>query len=194
MDFAEFLTLVVYWTYWRPYLPLVEGLPISVLVANIHDGSQVFADPRFSAKWADACDLSFASPGDFDLIHSNSVIEHVGQWREMKLMASEIRRIAPAYYLQTPYYWFPIEPHFHTFGYQWLPEQIRARLHLYFAMGVFPEATSFSQAMDFATDALLLDWRQMQTLFPDAELISERILGLTKSVIAIKHSDATRPS
>jgi hypothetical protein len=175
--------------YWQQYLPQLEGLPISVLICNIDDRSVPFEDPRFSGQWANACDLSFAGDGLFDLAHSNSVIEHVGRWREMRAMASEIRRVASSYYVQTPYYWFPMEPHYRTIGYQWLPETWRARLLTWRSLGYFPKARDFDQAMEYVNDSILLDKLQMQTLFPDAEHRSERVLGLTKSLIAIRDAN-----
>lgn len=173
-------------SYWQQYLDQLEGLPIEVLICNIDDRSVPFEDTRFTAKWANACDLSFAADNTFDLAHSNSVIEHVGRWREMRAMATEIRRVAPSYYVQTPYYWFPMEPHYRTIGYQWLPESWRARLLTWRSLGYFPKARDFDQAMDYVNDSILLDKLQMRTLFPDAEHRSERVLGLTKSLIAIR--------
>lgn len=172
--------------YWQQYLSQLEGAPITVLICNIDDRSIPFADPRFSSQWANACDLSFAADNSFDLAHSNSVIEHVGRWREMRAMASEIRRVAPSYYVQTPYYWFPMEPHYRTIGYQWLPEAWRARLLTWRSLGYFPKARDFDQAMEYVNDSILLDKLQMRTLFPDAEHRAERVLGLTKSLIAIR--------
>jgi hypothetical protein len=172
--------------YWKQYLDQLEGLPIEVLICNIDDRSEPFSDPRFTSRWANACDLSFAESGAFDLAHSNSVIEHVGRWREMKKMADEIRRVANAYYVQTPYYWFPMEPHYRTIGYHWLPESWRARLLTWRPMGYFPKAVDFNQAMEYVNDSILIDKLQMQTLFPDAVQSSERVLGLTKSLIATR--------
>ena len=172
--------------YWKQYLDQLEGLPIEVVIGNIDDRSVPFSDPRFTGCYANACDLSFAADESFDLAHSNSVIEHVGRWKQMKQMANEISRVAVSYYVQTPYYWFPMEPHYRTIGYQWLPESWRARLLTMRPMGYFPKAVDFNQAMEYVNDSILLDRLQMQTLFPDAELKDERVFGLTKSLIAIR--------
>jgi len=172
--------------YWRPFLPQLQGMPINVLVCNLKDRSESWDDDRFSSRYANACDLGFVSDGEFDLAHSNSVIEHVGRWPEMMSMANEIRRVAKSYYVQTPYYWFPMEPHFRMVGYQWLPEQWRARLHTRFELGHYPRASSLHQAMNWVQGVVLIDASQLQALFPDAEIAREKVLGLTKSIMAIR--------
>jgi hypothetical protein len=172
--------------YWKPYLDQLERLPIEVLICNMNDRSEPFSDPRFTSRWANACDLSFAETGSFDLAHSNSVIEHVGRWKDMRKMADEMRRVANAYYLQTPNYWFPMEPHFRTIGYHWLPESWRAWLLTRMPLGYFPRIADFNQAMELVNDSVLIDKLQMRVLFPDAEHSSERLLGLAKSLIAIR--------
>ena len=122
----------------------------------------------------------------FDIVHSNSVIEHVGGWRDMMAMAEEVRRLAPAYFVQTPYFWFPIEPHARTPFLQLLPESMRYRLFLLRRNGYYPKARDVSHAMLLMQDARLLDRTQMRALFPDAHLQIERAFGLIKSMIAIR--------
>ena len=48
---------------------------------------------------------------DFDLVFSNSLIEHVGGHQRRCDLAREIRKLAPRRWIQTPYRYFPIEPH-----------------------------------------------------------------------------------
>lgn len=172
--------------YWAPFRAQLAGLPIEVVIANVGEMTERFDDPRFSYASADARDMGAMPDGAFDLAHSNSVIEHVGHWREMSATAAEIRRVARAYYVQTPYYWFPFEPHYKTVGYHWLPEQWRARLHTRRPLGFFPVARDFDQAMTWTQHAVLLDRLQMSTLFPDARIESEKVFRLTKSLIAIR--------
>ena len=59
----------------------------------------------------DACNLDMLSSKSFDIIYSNSVIEHVGRERQ-KEFANEIMRVGKKYWVQTPYKHFPVEPHF----------------------------------------------------------------------------------
>lgn len=141
----------------------------------------------FTSAVGDACNLSQFADRQFDLAHSNSVIEHVETWSNMKAFAAETRRVAEFYYVQTPYFWFPIDPHYHKMPlFHWLPRPTRAWL-----LGVFPIAYSgliktTDMAYEVVDRARLLDGRQFRFLFPDATTSFERFSGLPKSLIAIK--------
>src|SRR5688500_5460421 len=79
----------------------------------------------------DACDLSEHADGSFDIAFSNSVIEHLFTFENQSKMASEIRRVARyGYWVQTPNFWFPIEPHFLVPAWHWLPESARVAVLL----------------------------------------------------------------
>jgi hypothetical protein len=105
----------------------------------------------------------------------------------MKAMANEIRRLAPAYFVQTPYFWFPIEPHFRSVGFHWLPEAIRARKLMSRKHGFVEKAEHIDEAMRAVQSySYLLDRKMMAGLFPDAQIIFEKFLGLPKSMMAIR--------
>lgn len=134
----------------------------------------------------DACDLNTIGDQSFDIVFSNSVIEHVGQWRSMQSMAKEVRRIAPRYLVQTPNYWFPIEPHARTPFLHWLPEPLGYRVVMMRKCGFWTKAKTVSQAMLTLQSAKMLDFNQMAELFPDANIKREKFFGLTKALMAIR--------
>lgn len=143
-------------------------------------------DPMFDALEGDACAMPQYADASFDLVHSNSVVEHVGDWPRMEAFAGEARRLAPRYYVQTPYFWFPIEPHFSAPFFHWRSEQGRAKALLKRRHGFAERAADMGQAMRDVQHARLLDKAQFKFLFPDARHLDERFAGLTKSLIAIR--------
>jgi len=172
--------------YWRIAGDFINQANVEIHLMNLE------AVPVHGAKFvshaADACALDCFENNSFDLVHSNSVIEHVGNWSNMKLMAGHVRRLAPVYYVQTPNFWFPYEPHFRFPLFQFLPEQVRGRMLTTFSLGFGGKRSSLDEAMLSVQSASLIDARQMRELFPDAEIHRERIGPLTKSLMAIRAS------
>ena len=172
--------------YWRRNFDaaLLETCKVHITLVN-PQGFRV-EDPMFTAVVGDACNLGQFGADAFDLVHSNSVVEHVGDWPRMEAFAAEVRRLAPRYYVQTPYFWFPIEPHFSSPFFHWRSEQARARMLLKRGHGFAERATDLGAAMRDVQHARLLDKAQFRFLFPDARHIDEKAAGLTKSLIAIR--------
>lgn len=135
---------------------------------------------------ASATDPMLFAGERFDLVHSNSVVEHVGTWEDMRRFAANVRRLAPRYYVQTPNFWFPFEPHFRTLGFQYLPAWMRTWLVTRMPLGFFQRIPSWSEARDVIDHHRLLSARQMASLFPDAALRREKLAGFSKSLIAVR--------
>ena len=171
-------------SYWQATQDLWGAWPLRFTIVNLD--VEASDDGPFAVRSGNACAMPEFADNSFDVVHSNSVIEHVGHWSEMAAMAGEVRRLAPAYYLQTPNFWFPIEPHYRALGYQWLPESTRAHILTRRKLGFRGPEKSFDAAMRNIQSANLLTARQIRELFPDAELHRERFMGLTKSLIALR--------
>ncbi len=140
--------------------------------------------PNFTTVAGDARSMPQFADHSFDVAFSNSVIEHVGAFADQQRMADEIRRVARCYCIQTPNYWFPMEPHFLFPGFQFLPLRVRAALIQRFSLGWAHQEPNQKAAEDCARSVNLLTKRDLQTLFPESRIYEERLLGLTKSLTA----------
>jgi hypothetical protein len=170
--------------YWNDKRKLIAR-PVEITCINLD--SEPTVKPGFASVRGNACHMPEFSDNSFDVIHSNSVIEHVGQWSSMMSMANEIRRIAPNYFVQTPYFWFPIEPHARTPFLHWLPESLKFRIVMARKCGPYwSKASTVDQAMGTIQSSSLLDKAMFSALFPDAAIVSERVMGITKSLMAVR--------
>jgi hypothetical protein len=134
---------------------------------------------------ADACDLPAALRGErFDLVFSNSVIEHVGgHWRR-SAFADAVHGLADHHWVQTPYRYFPVEPHWLFPGFQFLPLRARAELTRRWRLG--RNVRELDNAVESSLTVELLSETEMRHYFPTSEIRRERVLGLTKSLIAVR--------
>lgn len=120
---------------------------------------------------ADAAEgLPFADR-EFDLVYCSSVIEHVPPARR-EAFAAELRRVGRGFYVQTPAYSFPIEPHALLPFAQWLPVGLRKP---YWRLGAAGEWEEIS----------LLRRRELEVLF-GMPARPERFCGLVKSWVCVR--------
>jgi hypothetical protein len=136
----------------------------------------------------DARSLPFADQS-FDLAFSNSLIDHLYTFEGQRRFANECRRIARRYYVQGPCLTFPVEPHLLTPFVHWLPKPARRRLLRRFTVWGLLTRPNRQECDQFIDEVRLLTPAAMRKLFPEAEIWRERVLGLTKSVMAVKATD-----
>lgn len=163
--------------------------------------------PLFTSLAGDASDLSRFRDREFDIVFSNSVIEHVGDDRRQYSMAREIMRVGKAYFVQTPNILFPIEAHFYFPFFQFMPISLRAFLLYYFDLtgGGIPRTIqgwkarlsfrqferlpceSWERCVERVKSVRLLGKRKFCLFFPNGILHKEKSFGLTKSYILHTH-------
>jgi SAM-dependent methyltransferase len=146
--------------------------------------SEWLVSPNVTVQREDGTKLPFAD-GEFPVVFSNSVIEHVP--RELQpAFAEEIRRVGRRYFVQTPNRYFPIEPHYQLPLFQFLPERVRRALNRSLSLG-WREKGHWEEVN-------LLSARDLRFLFPDGELHREKVLGLTKSLMVVGRGSGASPA
>jgi hypothetical protein len=141
----------------------------------------------------DARHTGFAD-GEFDVVFSNSVIEHVGTLHDQLSMAREVRRVGDSYFVQTPNRYFLLEPHFLFPAWQFLPLWFRAALHCRVQLGWMQRQPDALLARAGVEQVRLLSRTEMHQLFPGAEIHRETLGPFTKSLIAIRPGGFTTTS
>ena len=158
--------------------------PRSVTVINLHA-------PGHGVPWVrpivgDACDArELAGDEEYDLVFSNSLIEHLGGHEKRVRFAEVVRCMAPRYAVQTPYAYFPIEPHWIFPGMQFLPMSVRIWLASRWPLGHTHRCTA-SEAREEVMFTELLSLTEMRSYFPEAHIAWERLAGLPKSMTAFR--------
>lgn len=142
----------------------------------------------------DATDLADVADGAFDVAFSNSTIEHLFTYEAQAAMAREVQRVAGALWVQTPNFAFPMEPHFLTPGWHWLPERARVAMIRRRRCGWRGPCPDLEDARMTVREIRLLRRRELERLFPAATIVPERFWGLTKSFIVHRGFPASAPA
>jgi len=107
---------------------------------------------------------------EFDLVYCSSVIEHVAPVRR-EAFAAELRRVGRGWFVQTPAFSFPVEPHALLPFAHWLPVSLRKRYWRLGAAGAWEEIS-------------LLRRGELERLFGPA--LGERAGPLVKSWVCVR--------
>jgi len=130
--------------------------------------------------------MSEFADGEFDIVFSNSVIEHVGNDECRMQMAKEIQRVGKKYFVQTPNFYFPIEPHFMYPFFQFLPLPMKVWILTNIGRR-HKKVADREKAKQIANGIYLLRKKELIKLFPQATIFEEKFLGLTKSFVAYEN-------
>jgi SAM-dependent methyltransferase len=157
-----------------------------VVLANIVPIEQVGEMPaNVEYVHADGTNLPFGDL-EFSIAFSNSVIEHLHTFEKQQAFAAEIRRVAGRIWVQTPARSFPIEPHYLAPIVHYLPKSWQRRLIRNFTLYGWIARPDQKTVNELVDECRLLNYDEMRALFPDCEIRRERVLGLTKSYVAVR--------
>ena len=151
-------------------------------VVLLNSANEVFVQEEgFEFTVGDGRALPFEAKS-FDLVFSNSVIEHVGSYDDMAAFAREIMRVGENIYVQTPNRWFPVEPHIVALFIHWLPRNLYHRL-VFLSLVWWVLKNNREMFYRYLEGTDLLSKRQMRSLFPMKNFFAEKFFGLNKSFI-----------
>lgn len=158
--------------------------PRHVTIVNLEASGP--EEPWLTPVVGDACRADSVFAGRrFDLVFSNSLIEHVGGHGARCALSHSVRSLAPRYLVQTPYRYFPMEPHWIFPGMQFLPIPARRYIAPRWPLG-HTYGWDGLKALDEVMSTELLSATEMRTYFPDSQLLWERFLGFPKSMIFVR--------
>ncbi|HCT78357.1 MAG TPA: SAM-dependent methyltransferase [Micromonosporaceae bacterium] len=141
-------------------------------------------EPWITTLIADACADRWTH-GTFDLVISNSLLEHLGGVARRKQFADVVHAASERWWIQTPYRYFPIEPHWFFPGFQFLPLPMRIAITRRWPLG-YRHAKTREQAYELVQEVELVTITEMRTLFPEGDVWKERMAGLVKSLVAVR--------
>jgi len=168
--------------YWQS-LNFTDNENYKIEILNIENqNTENFKNISFLKN--DVRDLSFIKDKEYDLIYSNSLIEHLNNFDEQKKLAKEIQRTGKKYFIQTPNYYFPVEPHFLFPFFQFLSVDMKTKLISNFNLGWFEKQTDIVKARELANSIKLLKEKELKEIFPGCKIYKEKYFSLNKSFIA----------
>ena len=141
--------------------------------------------PEIRTVVGDGCALAYPD-GSYQIVYSNSVIEHVGEWDKQQQFAAELRRVGRRIWVQTPAFACPIEPHCLAPFIHWLPWGLRKHVMWLTPVALFSEISR--EGFEFVMSRTrILRRRELSALFPDCEIYTERMFGfIPKSYVAYR--------
>jgi len=130
--------------------------------------------PKVKTKLGSALKLPFED-NSIDIVFSNAVIEHIGNYKNQQQFAKEMQRVGKKWFVTTPNKWFPFEPHFLVPFYQFVPKKVQKFLSKHVNVGRYKKGTW--------QDINLISARIFKKLFPTSKIMKNRITIFPETLI-----------
>ena len=169
-----------------PYNWLLVSCPAQITLLNIKIPNPLPELPaNITYIQGDGTDLHFQD-NTFDIVFSNSVIEHLFNFENQEKFAAEALRVGRQVWIQTPSRTFFFEPHFLTPFFHFLPKELQSKLARNFTVWGWIMRPTDSYAKNMVREIKLLTFSEFQVLFPDCFIQKEMFFWMTKSFVAIR--------
>lgn len=177
--------------FWRAFeLSPAHGLHVTLINTHANDTTAAgFSDDSglIDDRDMDANDVTIEYLRSFDLIFSNSFLEHLSAREQQAVLAGKISASGVSYFIQTPNKFSPVDPHFPSPlapFFAAYPRPLQAWMLSHSRLGSGAKSRDFADAMDRLRYYNPLGLGDMRAMFPDAQLLTERPAGVPMSVIA----------
>ena len=180
---------VKFWENWG----LAKQPLLDVTVVNSHELDKCHQDdpitlPNIHRLRADVLTLTAEDFAQYDVIFSNSLIEHLPGRQLQRQLAQAIIDSKRPYFMQTPNKRSPVDPHFprpYVPFFAAYPRAVQARLLSWSALGSGSAAPSYQAALERLSNYYPLTKRDIRNLFPQARVVMERPMGVPMSIVAM---------
>ena len=160
----------------------LSGNP-NFLITIINLESEKSGYPNIETKVGNILELKSFKKKSFDIVFSNSVIEHLYNFENQKKIASEIIRIGKKHIIQTPNKYFFIEPHYMFPFFQYLPSKIQYKILTKTKLSRLRKWDK-KFARQYLKEIRLLTVNEMKEIFPRSKIYQEKFFGMSKSFTA----------
>ena len=133
--------------------------------------------PAVTAVVFDGCSMPFPDKS-FDIVYSNAVLEHLPGPDAVARFTSEVQRVGKCWFVSTPNFWYPVEPHYHLPYVQLLPQHWQHRAAASIGKPTYPYLQ-------------LLSRRDMRRLFPTSDVVGCRVTFYPETLIAYREPEAS---
>ena len=160
---------------------LAPARPARLLIVNHPDA---VADHKRNTYLGERVRSQSLAGEQFDR-YSNSVIEHVGGHYRRQQFADTVERLGEHHWIQTPYRYFPVEPHYLFPGLQFFPVSARAQVTRWWPMGNLTNVKTADETAEAGRDRVVVADLAGSRLPQLPDHLLEKLGGLTKSLIAV---------
>ena len=167
-------------------LQFIDGYPWKKNVSAINLSSEHISlikqyYPEVDVRVGDACNLPWEDKC-FDIVYSNAVIEHLGNFERQEKMATEIMRVGKSWFVTTPNRWYPFEFHMRLPFVTWLPRNGYIR----FGQVISYHHMKRKYMTGIRHDSLrLMTAKDLKHCFPTSRIIKQRVTFMAETLICV---------